>query len=55
MHLTEFGYQTSPPDHAIGVTLAQQTRYLQQASYLAWRRPRVRGLSFYQWDDEPVL
>jgi hypothetical protein len=55
VHLTEFGYQTSPPDHAIGVTLAQQTRYLQQASYVAWRSPRVRSLSFYQWDDEPVL
>jgi hypothetical protein len=55
MYLTEFGYQTSPPDHAIGVTLAQQTRYLQQASYLAWRNPRIRSLSFYQWDDEPVI
>ncbi len=53
--LTEFGYQTSPPDHAVGVTLAQQARYLQQASYIAWRSPRVRGLSFYQWDDEPVI
>jgi hypothetical protein len=55
VHLTEFGYQTSPPDHAIGVTLTQQTRYLQQASYVAWRSPRVRSLSFYQWDDEPVV
>ena len=33
----------------------QQTRYLQQASYIAWRSPRVRSLSFYQWDDEPVI
>ncbi len=55
VHLTEFGYQTSPPDHAIGVTLAQQTRYLQQAAYIAWRSPRVRSLSFYQWEDEPVI
>ncbi|WP_028058245.1 hypothetical protein [Candidatus Solirubrobacter pratensis] len=55
VHLTEFGYQTSPPDHAIGITLAQQARYLQQASYIAWRSGRVRSLSFYQWDDEPVL
>ncbi len=55
VYLTEFGYQTSPPDHAIGVTLTQQTRYLQQASYVAWRSRRVRSLSFYQWDDEPVI
>jgi hypothetical protein len=55
VYLTEFGYQTSPPDHAVGVTLAQQTRYLLQASYVAWRARRVRSLSFYQWDDEPVI
>jgi hypothetical protein len=55
LHLTEFGYQTSPPDHAIGVTLAQQTRYLQQAAYIAWSAGRVRSLAFYQWDDEPVI
>jgi hypothetical protein len=55
LHLTEFGYQTSPPDHAVGVTLAQQNRYLQQAAYIAWRAKRVRSLSFYQWDDEPVI
>jgi hypothetical protein len=55
VHLTEFGYQTSPPDHAIGITLARQTRYLQQAGYIAWRLGRVRSLTFYQWDDEPVI
>ena len=55
MHLTEFGYQTSPPDHAIGITLTQQARYLQQAAYIAWRAQRVSSLSYYQWDDEPVI
>ena len=54
VYLTEFGYQTSPPDHAIGITLAQQTRYLQQAAFIAWQRRRVRVLTFYQWEDEPV-
>ena len=54
-HLTEFGYQTSPPDPAVGIALALQTRYLQQAAYVAWKYKRVRGLSFYQWDDEPVV
>jgi hypothetical protein len=53
--LTEFGYQTSPPDHAIGVTLQEQARYLQQAAYIAWRSPRVGELGFYQWQDEPVI
>lgn len=55
LHLTEFGYQTNPPDPAVGISLSLQTRYLQQAAYLAWKHRRVRGLSFYQWDDEPVV
>ena len=55
VHLTEFGYQTSPPDHAIGITLTQQARYLQQAAFIAWRAQRVSSLSYYQWDDEPVI
>ena len=54
LHLTEFGYQTSPPDLAAGVTLAEQAAYLQQAAYVAWKDPRVRSLSLYQWHDEPV-
>ncbi len=54
VHLTEFGYQTSPPDHAIGIPVALQNRYLQQAAYIAWRSARIRGLTFYQWEDEPV-
>ena len=33
----------------------RQTRYLQQAAYLAWRLPRVRNLTQYQWRDEPVV
>jgi hypothetical protein len=54
VHLTEFGYQTSPPDHAVGIPVAFQNRYLQQAAYVAWSSGRIRGLTFYQWDDEPV-
>jgi len=54
VHLTEFGYQTSPPDHAIGVTLEQQARFLQQAAHLTWRHPRLKSLIQYQWHDEPA-
>lgn len=54
IHLTEFGYETSPPDPASGISTTLQTKYLQQASYIAWATKRVRGLSFYQWDDEPT-
>lgn len=54
LYLTEFGYQTSPPDHIIGITLARQARYLQQAAYVSWSNPRIRNLTQYQWRDEPV-
>jgi hypothetical protein len=55
VHLTEFGYQTSPPDRAAGIALGLQSRYLQQAGFIAWRAPRLRSLSFYEWEDEPVI
>lgn len=54
LYLTEFAYQTSPPDRAEGVSLARQAAYLQQASYLAWRHPRIRNVTQYEWQDEPV-
>jgi hypothetical protein len=54
IRLTEFGYQTRPPDRARGVSLRNQARYLQTALYLAWRRPRIKTLIQYQWRDETV-
>jgi hypothetical protein len=54
LYLTEFGYQTDPPD-PLGVTPAQQARYLNQAEYLAYRNRQVRTLSqFLLFDDAPV-
>ena len=54
LYLTEFSYQTSPPDRAVGISLSKQAIYQQQAAYIAWRNPRVRNLTQYQWDDEGV-
>ena len=48
---TEFGYQTNPPDPFAGVSLAKQRRYLQQAAYLVWRTPRIRGLNQFRLTD----
>jgi hypothetical protein len=55
VYMTEFGFQTAPPGRAAGVSLAQQARYVQQAAYILWRRPRVRNLTHYQWEDERVM
>ncbi|WP_272477822.1 hypothetical protein [Baekduia alba] len=54
LHLTELGYQTSPPDPYDGIPPARQSRWLQEAAYIAWRDPRVRTLVQYEWQDEPV-
>lgn len=53
--LTEFGYQTDPPDPYLGVSPGQQALWLQWAAYLAWRDPRVQALVQYEWLDEPVI
>jgi hypothetical protein len=54
LHLTEFGYQTNPPDPYDGIPPARQSRWLQEAAYIAWRDPRVRTLVQYEWQDEPT-
>jgi len=53
LYLTEFGYQTHPPD-PLGVSPSQQARYLNQAEYLAYRSRAVRTLAqFLLFDDGP--
>ena len=37
-----------------GVSLAKQSRYLQQGAYIAYKDPRVKLLTQYEWRDEPV-
>jgi hypothetical protein len=54
IRLTEFGYETNPPDRSNGVSQSLQNRYLQQASYIAWKTRRISSLNFYGWQDEPV-
>jgi hypothetical protein len=54
LYFTEWGYQTMPPDRTRGVSLAKQSRYLQQGAYIAYRDPRVKLLTQYEWRDEPV-
>jgi len=51
---TEFGYQTTPPDPFAGVTLSQQRLYLQQAAYIAYKTPRVRGLNQFRLTDGAI-
>ena len=52
--IDEYGVQTSPPDRLMGVSLANQDAYYQQAAQMMWKNPRVKLLLFYLWRDEPV-
>ena len=42
LYLTEFGYETNPPDPQKPFGLAQQARFINWAEYLAWKNPQVR-------------
>jgi hypothetical protein len=53
--LTEYGYQTNPPDRAMGVSPALQARYLGEAALRVYRAPRVDMLiRFLVRDEESV-
>ena len=50
--LTEYGYQTNPPDPWLGVSWALQAKYVAEASLRAWLAPRVDMLiNFLLHDD----
>jgi hypothetical protein len=53
IYLTEYGYETDPPNPYRGVAPARQAAYLDEAAYLAWRDPRVRALSQFLLRDSP--
>jgi hypothetical protein len=54
IYLTEYGYETNPPDPGRGVSPETQALYLDEAEYLAWRDPRVRTLNqFLLYDSQP--
>ncbi len=53
--LTEFAYQTNPPDRSGGVPLATQARYISEAAERAYSLPRVDLLIHYLYRDEPAL
>ena len=45
--LTEYGYQTNPPDQFLGVSPRQQATLLSLAAMRAWRLARVTMLIQY--------
>ena len=53
--LTEYGYQTNPPDTFLGVAPKRQATNLSLAAMRSWRLPRVTMLIQYLYRDEPQL
>ena len=53
--MTEYGYQTDPPDKTIGVPFARQVAWLDDADFLAFRNPRIASFAqFLLFDDGPL-
>jgi hypothetical protein len=53
--ITEYGYQTNPPDRLFGVSLAKQAKYLTQAFGIARANPRIQMMLWFLLKDEPTL
>ena len=52
--ITEFGYETNPPDPTRHVTPAQQAAWLPEARSLAYGNPAVRSFAQFQLRDLPA-
>jgi hypothetical protein len=53
--LTEYGYQSKPPDTILGVPLKRQARLVSLAALRAWKLPRVTMLFQYLYRDEVAI
>jgi Glycosyl hydrolase catalytic core len=53
MWITEYGYQTNPPDRAFGVSYAKQAAYLRQSFDYVRRHRRVDMFLWFLLRDEP--
>jgi len=53
--LTEYGYQTNPPDRILGVSPARQATFIGQAALRVWEQPGTTVLIHFLVQDEPSL
>jgi hypothetical protein len=53
IYLTEFGYETNPPDVLHGISPQIAAEYENQGDYLAYRHPRVFSQTHFQLLDVP--
>ncbi len=53
--ITEYGWQTNPPDKFFGVSWSKQASYLTQAYAIARKNPRIQLMLWFLLKDEPNL
>jgi Glycosyl hydrolase catalytic core len=53
--ITEYGYQTNPPDRVFGVSYAKQASYLRQAFAIARKNPRIDMMLWFLLRDQRAL
>ena len=53
--ITEYGYQTRPPDRRFGVTLSKQALYLRQAYTYARKHPRIDMMLWFLLRDQRAV
>jgi Glycosyl hydrolase catalytic core len=53
--ITEYGYQTRPPDRLFGVSYAKQASYLKQAFAIARKNPRIDMMLWFLLRDQRPL
>ena len=49
--ISEMGYESNPPDKYRGVSLADQASYIDESDYLAYKQPRVAGVTQFLYED----
>jgi hypothetical protein len=50
--LTEFGFQSNPPNKLAGLRLAKQAEYINWSDWIAFRSPRVKSVAQYELYDD---
>src|SRR5262249_30742456 len=53
--MTEYGYQTAPPDPTIGIPWARQAAWLDEADWLAFSNPRIASFAQFLLVDDGAL
>jgi len=55
LYMTEYGFETNPPDPFSGVPLATQAKYNTSGEFLAWNNPRIASQAQFLLADVPPI